>query len=260
MSKNRIGFILTGVFIAVFILIIFYIKFYKGVDFVDQPGSVRERMLRHPGMKFFDEGAYQKIKNMPLEKACAQENSSHQLMCSEGYHFVDRSKAMNAFFKLEENQQRILEVSVADIAEALGVGIALSHLRKSPLDIKLKGDSKLMKYVYDGWGQREAIFRAFYSLDSICTYEDEYQKYCLYGVGRGLFFLDMPMKSLKTADSSTKRGYRFARIFGGGLEPLDPEDPIEKLAAQLLERPQSDWISTVKCGDKIPDHAADCQF
>lgn len=259
MSKKTMSALLTGLFIVLFFGGVAYIKLKKGVDFVAQPGSVRERMLRHPGRKQFDVGAYNKIVNRTLEESCNFKKLSRRMGCEEGYGYVHFSKEMNSFFKLPENSQNVLGVEIGSVSMALGAGVALSRLGKTPLDIQIKGNPNLIKYVYDGWGLSETILGVFYKQESHCIFESEYQKYCLFGVGRALFFLDTSLDVINQTDPSTQKGYLFARIFGGELPAIGADQQIEKLAVLVQEGPLLELNTKISCDGILPDHIMDCK-
>lgn len=242
--------VLTGLFI-------YYARSKRFYDGSLDPATIGKRMKSFNSTQLFDEGAYGQITGKDLETSCPQTQKVEQLLCSQGFYYVARSKELNKSFNELQKGQKV-EVTFSSVGDALGTGVALSFLRKKPTDIEVTNNSDVyLQYLYDGWGYRESFSLKEPKYDSLCQF-DLFNEHCQFGVGRAVFYIGASESKVSKMNASSQKGFFFSRAYEDKGDGKDYTRPMEKMGLALRQEDSAGNQEVVNCVTQGIKHSIQC--
>lgn len=257
--KKILGVLLLAISALVFVTYARHKKFYNGP--LDPANIVAKRIKSFPSTKLFDEGAYAQIQEKALSQSCTYQDKVQNLLCSQGFYYVKRSKELNKKFNQisEGTLARPVNTELASVADGLGTGVALSFIKRNPTQLEIDNNPKVYtQYLYDGWGYREALSSPEPKPDRICKFED-YNRYCLFGAGRALFYLGLNAKAVETESTWVKKGFYFSKTYEGKDIKHIADENLDKVALALREGNSSSSPALVNCVTEGIRHTVECR-
>jgi hypothetical protein len=167
-------------------------------------------------------------EKVPAGKACSDLNGATKSACLQGYMVAEIREMLREF---QGHSQDTSSLKIPDwtmtkpefrVLWYASLGMALDQVGADATVAKeyVKNDG-LFKYVVDGWAFGHSLLNGLRStLQNCSAHHQEQMSACLFGAGRGAFFLPQQLAEFNEIPQSIKDGYSYSQAFNSA----DPSD------------------------------------